>query len=135
MATTADAPDKFTAPSARYKTTQKVLQGILAFVFLAAGAANLMGAMDADLARLGFPEYFSLIIGVAYLISVVCIYQTRFPFLQDWAFAGMAVSLVGAAGSHILAGDPIGNAMPAIIIQIVLVFAYVMRAKLALAKD
>lgn len=121
-------------PTQRFRITQNAMQGIIAFVFVAAGVANLFGLMSTDLDRLGFPDYFSTIIGVAYLIAVLCLYQTRFVFLQEWAFAGMAISLVGAAGSHILAGDPIGNAMPAIILQIFLVVAYLMRAQIRVSE-
>ncbi|MEM6384483.1 MAG: DoxX family protein [Pseudomonadota bacterium] len=106
-----------------------IFKGIIAFVFVAAGIANLMGGMATDLERLGFPGYFSTIIGVAYLLAVVCIYQTTFLFLQEWAYGGMAVALVGAAASHVFAGDPLANAMPAFILQIIFVVAYVLRAR------
>ncbi|MEM9348964.1 MAG: DoxX family protein [Pseudomonadota bacterium] len=117
------------------RLTFHLLQGVLAFVFVAAGAANLLGMMNADLTRLGFPDYFNLIIGIAYLTAVVCIYQTKFTFLQDWAYAEMTISLIGAAGSHVLAGDPISNAVPAILLQILLIFAYVKRAKRLTTED
>lgn len=123
------------SPSKRYRIGHQVLKGVLGFVFLAAGSAILFGLMDADFERLGYPDYISLILGVAYLISVVCIYQPRYRFLQDWAYAGMAVSLVGATVSHIMADDPFTSAMPSILLQIVLVVTYAMRANLLSAKD
>ncbi|MEM6909736.1 MAG: DoxX family protein [Pseudomonadota bacterium] len=117
-------------PSKRYRLIQQALKGVLGFVFFAAGCAILFGLMDADFERLGYPEYISLILGVAYLLSVVCIYQTRYKFLQDWAYAGMAVSLVGASVSHVMANDPFTSAVPSLILQVVLVAAYAMRANL-----
>ncbi|MEO0974757.1 MAG: DoxX family protein [Pseudomonadota bacterium] len=115
------------APNRR-ALAQRILQGVLALVLVAAGIANLTGATTAQITGLGYPEYLTLILGVAYLIGVVCLYQTKYPFLQEWAFAGVAVSLVGAAASHLFAGDPLVRAAPAFVFQGVLVAAYALRA-------
>jgi hypothetical protein len=119
-----------TASSRVIKIAQLILQGLAAFVFLAAGVLNLAGMMTEEMAHLGYPNYFMTIIGVAYIIGVICIYQPRFTFLQDWAFGAMAATLVGAAGSHILVGDPVGNAAPAIVTLVVLIIAYALRGRL-----
>ncbi|MDP0930078.1 DoxX family protein [Paracoccus onubensis] len=108
---------------------QLVLQGLVAFVFLAAGVFNLAGMMTEEMVRLGYPGYFTTIIGVAYIIGVICIYQPRFAFLQDWAFGAMAATLVGAAGTHILIGDPISSATPAIGTLAALVATYALRGR------
>ena len=110
---------------------QRVLQGLLAFVLLAAGLANLSGATSAQITGLGYPEYLTKILGGAYLIGVVCLYQTKYRFLQEWAYGGIAVSLVGAAASHIFADDPFAKAVPAFVLQIVLIGAYALRVRLA----
>ncbi len=111
------------------KMIQLVLQGLVAFVFLAAGVFNLAGMMTEEMVRLGYPGYFTTIIGVAYIIGVICIYQPRFAFLQDWAFGAMAATLVGAAGTHILIGDPISSATPAIGTLAALVATYALRGR------
>lgn len=113
------------------KKTHDVLQSILALVFFAAAIANLAGAMGSDMQRLGYPAYFSVILGLAYAIGVVCLYQRRFVFLQEWAIGAFAASLVGAAGSHVFAGDPFARALPALILQIFLVWFYLLRRKIA----
>lgn len=107
-----------------------ILQGLVAIVFLAAGVLNLVGMMTEELMRLGYPGYFATIIGVAFIVGVICVYQPRFVFLQDWAFGAMAATLVGAAGTHILAGDPISSAAPAIVTLVVLVLAYALRGRI-----
>ncbi|WGF89622.1 DoxX family protein [Marinivivus vitaminiproducens] len=112
------------------KMVQLVLQGLVAFVFLAAGVLNLAGMMTEEMVHLGYPSHFTTIIGVAYIIGVICIYQPRFAFLQDWAFGAMAATLVGAAGTHILVGDPVSSAAPAIVTLVVLVVAYALRGRL-----
>lgn len=106
-----------------------VLQGLVACVFLVAGALNLTGTMTEEIVRLGYPAYFSTIIGPAYLIAVLCLYQSLFPFLRNWAFGAMAATLVGGASSHILAGDPIGKAVPAIATLTMLVAGYALRGQ------
>lgn len=111
------------------KMVQLALQGLVACVFLVAGALNLAGMMTEEMARLGYPSHFMTIIGVAYIIGVICLCQPRFVFLQDWAFGAMAATLAGAAGTHILVGDPISNAAPAIATLVVLVVAYAMRGR------
>lgn len=111
------------------KMIQLILQGLVAFVFLAAGVFNLAGMMTEEMMRLGYPGYFTTITGVAYIIGVICIYQPRFAFLQDWAFGAMAATLVGAAGTHILIGDPISSATPAIGTLVVLMAAYALRGR------
>lgn len=107
-----------------------ILQGLVAIVFLAAGTLNLAGMMAEEMMHLGYPSYFTTIIGVAFIIGVVCIYQPRFAFLQDWAFGAMAATLVGAAGTHMLVGDPMTSAAPAIVTLIVLVVAYALRERI-----
>ena len=111
------------------KMIQLVLQGLVAFVFLAAGVLNLAGMMTEEMLRLGYPGYFTTILGVAYIIGVICIYQPRFAFLRDWAFGAMVATLVGAAGTHILIGDPISSAAPAIVTLVMLVVAYALRGR------
>ncbi|WP_226576347.1 DoxX family protein [Acuticoccus sediminis] len=112
------------------KIAQMVLQGLVAFVFLVSGVLNLAGVMTEEMVRLGYPGYFTTIVGVAYIVGVICIYQTRVAFLRDWAFGAMAATLVAAVGSHVLAGDPIGSAAPAIVTLVVFVAAYTLRARL-----
>lgn len=110
---------------------QHFVQGFLALVFVAAGLANLAGAMQADMMRLAYPNYFSTLLGVGYILGVLCLYQNKYPFLQEWALGAFAASLVGAAGSHVLAGDPISRAIPAIVLLAIFVWNYWLRSKLA----
>lgn len=114
---------------------QLILQGLVATVFLVAGVLNLTGMMTEEMMRLGYPGYFSTIIGVAFIIGVIFIYQPRFTFLQEWAFGAMAATLVGAAGTHILVGDPIGSAAPAIMTLVLLLVAYALRGRIAKSRS
>ncbi|MEM6524726.1 MAG: DoxX family protein [Bacteroidota bacterium] len=106
-----------------------VLQGAIAFIFVMAALACLSGGMTPELERLGYPKYFSFILGPAYLLGVVSIYQQRYPFLQEWAIGAIAVNLIGASASHILAGDSIVKALPSFIIQALFIWFYILRLK------
>lgn len=112
------------------RIVQLVLQGLVALIFLVAGLLNLTGVMTEEMMRLGYPGYFMTLIGVAYLIGVLCLYQPRLAFLQEWAFGAMAATLVGAAGSHLAVGDPVARAAPAIVTLILLLVAYALRHRL-----
>ena len=112
------------ARSSPIRIVQLVLQGLVALIFLVAGLLNLTGAMTEEMMRLGYPGYFMTLIGV------LCLYQPRLAFLQEWAFGAMAATLVGAAGSHLAIGDPITRAAPAIVTLILLLVAYTLRHRL-----
>jgi len=112
----------------------QITKGILAFAFATSGLANLAGAMAADMDRLGYPAYFSTIIGVAYFIAVIFIYQTKIRFLQEWAYGGMAASLVGATASHVFAGDSVAMVVPAFVLIGIFSVAYYSRYKINTAQ-
>ncbi|MEM6735478.1 MAG: DoxX family protein [Bacteroidota bacterium] len=105
------------------------LQGIIAFVYVMAALACLSGGMTPELERLGYPNYFSMILGIAYLLGVVSIYQKRYSFLQEWAIGAIAVNLIGASASHIFAGDSIAQALPSFVVQALFIWFYILRLK------
>jgi uncharacterized membrane protein YphA (DoxX/SURF4 family) len=55
----------------------------------------------ADLANLGYPAYFLIIIGVLKLLGAVAVLVPRFPRLKEWAYAGMFFDYTGAVGHGI----------------------------------
>lgn len=109
----------------KLKYLQMALQALLALVFLAAAAANLAGEMTLPLQLMGFPDYLTTILGVAYPIAVVCMYQNKILFLQEWAWGGLFISLVGAAGAHMYTG--LSTAAPAMALQVLLITAYLLK--------
>ena len=58
------------------------------------------------LKHLGYPGYFSVILGVWKVLGSVAVLAPRFPRLKEWAYAGMFFNMTGAAASHLAAGDP-----------------------------
>ena len=62
--------------------------------------------LSAILEHLGYPGYFSVILGVWKVLGSVAVLAPRFPRLKEWAYAGMFFNMTGAAASHLALGDP-----------------------------
>lgn len=81
---------------------------ITAIAFITGGAAYLARA-DAPvqgLAALGYPTYFVGILGAWKVLGGIALLSPRLPRLKEWAYAGIAFDLTGAAFSHAAMGDP-----------------------------
>src|SRR4051795_11018278 len=84
-----------------------VTTGLTAFVFLSGGVADVArpGFVMEGMTLLGYPAYFVVILGVWKVLGGVVVRARRLPRLKEWAYAGMAFELTGAAASH----DPAGK--------------------------
>ena len=49
--------------------------------------------------HLGYPNYVSIILGVAKILGVVALLQPWFKTIKEWAYAGFAIDLIGATAS------------------------------------
>jgi hypothetical protein len=58
------------------------------------GAMQLVG-------ELGYPPYLLFIVGYAKILGVIGILQRKWPFLREWAYAGLAIDTLGALISHV----------------------------------
>lgn len=56
--------------------------------------------------QLGYPPYLLLIVGYVKILGIIGILQRRWPFLREWAYAGLVIDLLGAFVSHLFVGDP-----------------------------
>jgi len=48
---------------------------------------------------LGYPIYLLYIIGIAKILGVITILQTKFKTIKEWAYAGFTIDFVGASAS------------------------------------
>jgi hypothetical protein len=55
---------------------------------------------------LQYPAYLLPIVGWAKLLGIVGIWQRKWPFLREWAYAGLAIDTLGAFLSHLSVGHP-----------------------------
>ncbi len=54
--------------------------------------------------RLGYPQYFLVILGIWKLLGAVALVIPRFPRLKEWAYAGVIFDLTGAIASLVASG-------------------------------
>jgi DoxX-like family len=80
---------------------------LLTFLDGIGGVTRQQEGIDA-LKHLGYPEYLMTIAGVARLLAVVVLLQTKFKVIKEWAFAGIAINFVGAFASRAFVGDSFG---------------------------
>lgn len=81
---------------------------LIALAFLSGGAAYLSRAGFAlqGMAELGYPVYFVTVLGVWKVLGGLALLAPRLPLLKEWAYAGIAFDLTGAACSHAAVGHP-----------------------------
>jgi|SRR5690348_5468213 len=58
-----------------------------------------------EMARLGYPPYLLAILGSLKILGVLVVLAPRLKRLKEWAYAGMALDVVGAVFSHAAVGD------------------------------
>jgi len=80
----------------------------LALGMTSTGIVQLMGnpAEREMMAHLGYPMYLLTILGVSKILGVVAILVPKAPLPKEWAYAGFAFVMIGAAVSHLALGDP-----------------------------
>lgn len=106
-----------------------IATGLFCAAHLGGGTMDLMrpAMVMQDMARLGYPEYFPLIIGVWKLLGAAALLAPRLPILKEWAYAGFAFDLTGAAISHVAVGDSIDKILPSLILLGMAAASYVLR--------
>ena len=76
--------------------------------------------------HLGYPIYAMVIFGVAKILGVVAILQTRYQTIKEWAYAGFIINGVGAFASIVAIGEiGIGLIFPLIFLAITLLSYFV----------
>jgi uncharacterized membrane protein YphA (DoxX/SURF4 family) len=101
----------------------------LALAMIASGAQqifNIGGFVDI-MSHLGFPIYFSLILGIWKISGVVALLIPKFPLLKEWAYAGIFFAMSGAVFSHIASGDHLNEIFPALFLLILTVVSWYFR--------
>ena len=69
------------------------------------GGVTQQQAGQDSLRHLGYPMYLLIIVGGAKLLAVIALVQPRYHTIREWAFAGIAISFVGAFVSRAFVGD------------------------------
>lgn len=82
------------------------------------------------LEHLGYPPYFNYILGVARILGVIGICQSKSKNLREWAYAGFVIDFIAAIVSHLAVGDSFGLVMPALLYLVVVLASYLSLKKL-----
>lgn len=59
------------------------------------------------ISHLGYPAYFPLMLGIAKVLGVIALLQTRSAALREWAYAGFTFNLIAASSAHVFVKDPL----------------------------
>jgi hypothetical protein len=105
---------------------------LLFAVFMAYDARALIAGdpgMMAELAFLGYPAYFALVLGVAKFLGIAAILIPGAPRLKEWAYAGFTFTFLGAILSHVAAGQRREAVLPFAAL-VIMAFSYLLRPPL-----
>lgn len=92
--------------------------GLFAVAMAAGGLGNLVHApaMVASMSHLGYPLYLATLLGIWKLLGVGALLLPGRGRLKEWAYAGFAFDLTGAAFSHAAAGDGLAEIVTPLIL-------------------
>ncbi len=79
--------------------------------------------------HLGYPSYFTYILGTAKLLAAAALLVPGLPRLKEWAYAGIMINMVGAAASRIAVGDGFGDIAPPIVFAIIALVSWQLRPR------
>jgi hypothetical protein len=100
----------------------------VAFIMTTSGVLALTHApaMMKALAHLGYPAYFSDVLGVAKLAGACVLLVPGWARLKEWSYVGFGITILSACYSHLLSGDGF-LALEPLITFVALVTSYVTR--------
>ena len=115
----------------RKMVTYGVVTTLVALAFVAPGIANLVHVQHivADMAHLGYPPYFSTILGTWKVLGALVVLAPGLPRAKEWAYAGMIFDLTGAAISRAIVGDGARGVIPPLLIAGLVVASWALRPK------
>jgi uncharacterized membrane protein len=85
--------------------------------FVAEGAAETF-------ARLGFPDYFRVELGIAKILGAVALLAPVPRAVKEWTYAGFTISFVSAVVAHAAVGDPASALVPPVVALALLIASY-----------
>jgi hypothetical protein len=111
------------------KTTYWIATVFVAGIMTASGvlAVTHAPAMMKGLAHLGYPVYFSDLLGVAKLVGVCVLLAPGLARLKEWGYAGLGITVLSACYSHLMSGDGL-LALEPLVTFAALVASYMTRA-------
>jgi hypothetical protein len=89
------------------KTTYWIATAFVVGIMTISGALAITHAppMMKALAHLGYPPYFSDLLGAGKLVGVSVLLAPGLVKLKEWAYVGFGITVLSACYSHFLSGD------------------------------
>jgi hypothetical protein len=111
----------------RDKTIYWISTALISLMMLFAALSYFTSPMAKDgFARLGFPDYFRIELGIAKLLGVIAISLPWIPGkIKEFAYAGFTITFISAFTAHVSSGDPLTVAMNPVIALIILAVSYI----------
>lgn len=102
---------------------------LIALAMLSGGTAYMFRAEVPlrGMAELGYPAYFVLLLGIWKVLGGLAILAPRLPLLKEWAYAGIAFNLSGAAVSHAAMGHPTAKVIVPLVLLGIAAASYALR--------
>jgi uncharacterized membrane protein len=115
--------------SNRNKVIYWILTIFLAIAMTAGGVQQMLqvGGYNEIVTKLGYPLYMLSIIGAWKILGVITILIPKAPLLKEWAYAGFVFVMSGAAISHIVMGQPFTEALPSLILLLIIFLSWYFR--------
>jgi hypothetical protein len=107
-------------------TAYRMATGLIMAVMSLSGAANLVRSerVTVTMHHLGYPDYFSTMLGAAKLLGVVALALPGTRRLKEWAYAGFTFDLLAALMSHSAVQDGIADKAGVMAVLLVLAVSY-----------
>jgi DoxX-like family len=111
-----------------HKTAYWIATGFVALIMTASGVLALIRApyMMHGLAHLGYPVYFSDLLGVGKLAGVCVLLAPGMARLKEWAYVAFGITVLSATYSHFSSGDGL-MALEPLVTFAALVLSYLTR--------
>jgi hypothetical protein len=102
---------------------------IIALAFFSGGLAYVAraGAPVRGMVELGYPVYFVSLLGVWKVLGALALVAPRRARLKEWAYAGIAFDLSGAAVSHAALGHPTLKLMAPLVLLAIAALSWTLR--------
>jgi hypothetical protein len=112
----------------RKTTTYWIATAFVACIMTGSGVLAIIRApsMMKALAHLGYPGYFSDLLGVGKLAGVCVLLVPGISRLKEWAYVAFGITVLSASYSHFSSGDGL-MALEPLVTFAALVFSYVTR--------
>jgi len=104
-----------------------VVTVLVAFAFIAAGSAKLMGVemVHQAFVNMGLPAFTGYVVGLLEVLGGIGLFL---PALRQLAVRGLALIAIGAVAYHV-AFPPVGEGVPALVLLVLCFTIYRMRKK------